>query len=128
MVLDSSALLAILLGEPGHEALRERLIASESVMIGAPTVVETAMVLASRLRADPIAPLDRVLRELGVVVVPFSESHAETAVMAYLAFGKGRHSAGLNLGDCLSYAVAKNSGEPLLFVGNDFPQTDIQPG
>lgn len=128
MVLDSSALLAILLGKPGQEALRDRLIASESVMIGAPTVVETAMVLASRLRADPIAPLDRVLRELGVVVVPFSEGHAETAVMAYLEFGKGRPSAGLNLGDCLRYAVAKNSGEPLLFVGNDFPQTDIQPG
>jgi ribonuclease VapC len=125
MILDSSAMVAILCEEPGHLALIEKMLASELVAVGAPTVFETAMVLTIKTRQDGLALVHDFLRESGAVVVPFAEEHTSCAFAGYLQYGKGRHPAALNLGDCLSYAAAKVSGQPLLFVGNDFPQTDI---
>ena len=125
MILDSSALVAILCQEPGHGELIEKLLASELVAVGAPTVFEAAMVLTIKTRQDGLALVHDFLRESGAVVVSFTEEHSSCAFAGYLQYGKGRHPAALNLGDCLSYATAKVSGQPLLFVGNDFPQTDL---
>jgi ribonuclease VapC len=126
MVLDSSALLAILLQEAGHETLVEKAANAERVFIGAPTAFETAAVLSSKLRRDPRPEINGILRRLNAEIVEFGSEHYEFAVSAFLRFGKGRHPAALNFGDCMSYALAAMSGEPLLFCGNDFSQTDIQ--
>jgi ribonuclease VapC len=126
LILDSSVLVAIALREPGYEELAGRLRAAETLGIGAPTLTEAGMVLAARLGVEPQALLDRFLRDFGVVPVAFGDQHWREALDAFRRFGKGRHPAGLNLGDCLSYAVAKVAGHPLLFVGNDFSRTDIE--
>ncbi len=125
MILDSSALVAILCREPGHLALIEKLLASELVAVGAPTVFEAAMVLTIKTGQDGLALVHDFLRESGAQVTQFSQEHASSAFTAYLRYGKGRHPAALNFGDCLSYAAAKVGGQPLLFVGNDFSQTDL---
>jgi len=126
MTLDSSALLAILFAEPGHLDLVDRILEADVVRVGAPTLAETAVVLTARRRAPGTADLDSLLRELGAIVVPFSDAHCAEAVRAHRAFGRGRHRAALNFGDCLSYAVASLAGDALLFVGRDFAQTDIR--
>ena len=125
MIIDSSAIVSILLEEDGHEALLERLSGSLELKIGAPTVAETGIVLAARLGQIGKTLLARFLYEAGVEVVPLTEAHWGVAVEAFERFGKGRHPAGLNFGDCLTYAMSSASGEPLLFVGNDFPKTDL---
>ena len=127
MILDSSALVAILCEEPGHRALIDKILASDLIAVGAPTVFETAMVLTIKTRQDGLALVHDFLRESGAVVISFAEEHSSCAFAGYLQYGKGRHPAALNLGDCLSYAAAKVSGQPLLLVGNDFSQTDILP-
>jgi len=126
MILDSSVLVAILLFVPGYQALLARIIASPGVGIGAPTLVETVIVLAARLRGDPIAVLKELLEAIGAEVIPFTEDHFRAALRAYLKFGKGRHPAALNFGDCLCYAVASIAREPLLYTGDDFSRTDIR--
>ena len=98
MILDSSAVVAIVLQEPGYERLVDKLVSSSSIAIGAPTLAETAIVLSARLHTDARGVLARLLAEAGIAVVPFSESHYATAVDAWLRFGKGRHSASLNFG------------------------------
>jgi ribonuclease VapC len=95
-------------------------------VIGAPTLLETTMVLSARTGRDARREIARSLRQLQIQVIPFTEEHFEVAVDAFHRYGKGRHPAGLNFGDCMSYAVAAVSGLPLLYVGNDFAQTDIQ--
>jgi ribonuclease VapC len=125
LILDTSAIVAILAEEPGVEDLLDRLGRAESRSVGSPTLVETAMVLSSRLKLDAQSVLSEFLQEFEVATVPFGESHWHEAVSAFHRFGKGRHPAALNFGDCLSYATAKIAGQPLLCVGNDFPQTDI---
>lgn len=125
MVLDSSALLSVILAEPGCEALLARLSAARVVAVGAPTLVETAIVLSARLRRDARPLLNEFLREADAEVVPFSREHYEVAVDAFRRYGKGRHAAALNFGDCLAYAVASLSGLPLLFTGDDFSKTDV---
>ena len=125
MVLDSSVVVAILLEQAGSEALIERIRASEIVAIGAPTVFECSMVIAARVTQDSRVMVTGMLRQWRVQVVPFTEEHFYAAVEAFLRFGKGRHPAGLNFGDCMSYAIAYVSGLPLLFTGNDFARTDI---
>jgi ribonuclease VapC len=127
MILDSSAMVAILCQEPGHLALIDKLLASELVAVGAPTVFETAMVLTIKTGQDGLALVHDFLQESGALVTPFTQEHASSAFAAYLRYGKGRHPAALNFGDCLSYAAAKVSGQPLLFVGSDFSQTDLLP-
>ncbi len=124
MILDSSAILAILLAEPHAESLKVKLKSSPAG-VGAPTLVETAIVLAGRHGLEALQDLGAFLRDLSVSVMPFEEAHWMEAREAHRKFGKGRHPAALNFGDCLAYAVAKIAGEPLLCTGNDFPRTDI---
>lgn len=125
MILDASAILAVLLKEPGCEEILQRLSNAPVLAAGAPTLVETAMVLCARLRRDARALLNEFLREAEVEVIPFTRDHFEVAVDAFTRYGKGRHPAALNFGDCLTYAVARISGLPLLFTGDDFLQTDL---
>ncbi len=127
MILDSSAIIAIAMKEPGHEALLDALGRANRVGIGAPTLVETTIVLSSRINRDARGVISRFLLEGDVAVVPFTDAHFGTALDAWLRFGRGRHPANLNFGDCLSYAVAKLAGEPLLFTGQDFHRTDLRP-
>jgi ribonuclease VapC len=125
MILDSSAVVAILLREPGHDALLETLSGAPEVGIGAPTLVEAAIVLSARTGSDSRGLLSRFLAESGVVTIPMTDAHWSTAVDAWLRFGKGRHPAALNFGDCLSFATARVSNRALLCVGNDFARTDL---
>ena len=125
MILDTSAVIAIVMREPGHEDLLAAIAVDDSSAIGAATLAETAIVLSARLKSDARALLARFLSEASIAIVPFGESHYGAAVEAWLRFGKGRHPAALNFGDCLSYAVASLADEPLLFVGEDFARTDI---
>ena len=126
MILDTSAVIAIVMQEPGYEELLRR-IADGNPAIGTATLTETAIVLSARLERDARALLARFLSEASIAVVPFGESHYGAAVDAWLRYGKGRHPAALNFGDCLSYAVARLANESLLFVGDDFAQTDLAP-
>jgi ribonuclease VapC len=125
MILDSSAIVALFLQEPGHEALRAKIGAATFIGIGAPTLVETALVLSARLKRDMRGSLARFIEETAAVVIPFTESHYGLAVSAWLKYGKGRHPATLNFGDCLAYAMARAANMPLLCVGDNFPQTDL---
>jgi ribonuclease VapC len=126
MILDTSAIVAIALQEPGFDDLLEKLVDAPSVAVGVPTLTETAIVLSARLRQDARALLARFLLEGSVATVPFGDAHFSMAVEAWLRFGMGRHAAALNFGDCLSYATAKLAGEPLLCVGDDYSLTDIE--
>lgn len=126
MIVDSSALVAVVFQEPGWDALVAKLVGSATTGIGTPTLAETGIVLAARLGEDPHALLVRLLDELEIAEVPFGEAHWREALRAYRRYGRGRHQAGLNYGDCMSYAVARLAGEPLLFVGNDFAATDLE--
>jgi ribonuclease VapC len=125
MIVDSSAIVAIFFQEPGFEALMDKLANAGEIGIGAPTLVECSIVLSARLGRDARGLLARFLKEVNLVVVPFTEAHYETAVSAWLKYGKGRHPAQLNFGDCMAYATAKLAGLPLLCVGDDFGQTDL---
>ena len=126
MILDSSVIVSITLRESGHEELIRKLRSADTLGIGTPSLTEAGMVLSSRLGVEPQALLDRFLRDFGVVPVAFGEQHWREALEAFRRFGKGRHPAALNLGDCLSYATARLADHPLLFVGDDFLRTDIE--
>lgn len=128
MVIDSSVIVAIVMAEPGCERLLEQIRESAPVGIAAPAVVETALVLSHRLRGDPGPLLFELLDELEVEVIPFSFEHAKSAIAAFLRYGKGRHPAALNFGDCIVYASAAVLGEPLLFTGEDFGHTELARG
>jgi ribonuclease VapC len=125
MIVDSSALVAITFREPGHPELITKLASAPAAGIGTPTLTETGLVLAARLHRDPRDLIVRLLDEFSVEKVPFGDGHWKEAVDAYLRYGKGRHKAQLNFGDCLTYAVARLAGEPLLFTGNHFTETDL---
>lgn len=125
MVIDSSALVAVLLREPEEAAFTDAILAASPRLIGAPSYLETAMVLVGRLGPPALGALDRLIESLDLNVVAFSARQAQGAAAAFLRYGKGRHPAGLNFGDCCSYALAAETGLPLLFKGNDFTRTDI---
>src|SRR5215470_4813520 len=125
MILDASALVAIALDESEREILVAKINAADSVAIGAPTLVEAGIVLSARTGDDASVLLAQLLAAADVVVIEFGQRHWHAAVIAWQRFGKGRHAAGLNFGDCLSYATALVAGEPLLAKGHDFTQTDI---
>lgn len=125
MILDSSAIVTIFLKEPGHDVVRQKILEAQVIGVGAATLVETAIVLSARLKRDMRGTLARFIEENQVITIPFTEGHYGIAVSAWLKYGKGRHPAGLNLGDCISYAVAKAAEMPLLCVGDDFLQTDL---
>ena len=125
MILDTSAIVRAVLREPGYERIFQRMGASPVLAVGAPTLVEAAMVLSSKVGRDSRAQLSRFLQEADVQVIPFTAEHYEVAVDAFQRYGKGRHPAALNFGDCLTYAVARLSGLPLLYTGDDFSRTDL---
>jgi ribonuclease VapC len=116
-----------MLAEPGYEVLIEKIGGSAVVAVSAPTVVETAIVLSSRLQRDARPDLSEFLRHAEAEVTPFTEEQAALAVDAFLRYGRGRHPAALNFGDCLAYAAASLSASPLLFAGRDFSKTDTRP-
>lgn len=132
MTLDSSALLALLFSEPGYLSLVDKMLEAEVLRVGAPTLVETSLVLEGRrgrmLRAGHDQghdEVDELITELGITVVPFGEADWHRAAEAFVKYGRGRHKANLNFGDCLAYATAAGAGDSLLFVGDDFTRTDI---
>ena len=125
MILDTSAIVAIATEEPGCLDLIDKLNDAPALAVGAPTLVETALVLRSRLTGDPRAFVERFLSDWHVTVIPFGEDHWKAAADAHTRYGRGRHKAALNYGDCLSYATAKLADMPLLCTGADFTKTDL---
>jgi len=125
LILDSSAILAAIFREPDYARVLDRIGNAESVGVGAPTFVESAIVLSSRLQRDARPVLNEFLRQAGAELIPLGPEHVDAAVDAFLRYGKGRHPAALNFGDCLTYAIAAAAGVPLLYTGSDFVQTDI---
>ncbi len=126
MIVDTSALLAIVFQDSGYEDVLDRILSAPVVAAGSPTLAEAGIVLHARLGAGAHGLLERLLDELAIEEISFWSVHWREAVEAYREFGKGQSPAGLNFGDCLTYAVARLSGEPLLFMGEDFRQTDLE--
>jgi len=127
MVIDTSAILAILFGEPEAEGFVHAVASAQTRRIGAPTLVEAAAVLLARKGPQGQIALDALLQRLEIEVVPMSADGAALARSAYERYGKGVSSPGLlNYGDCLAYGVAMALGEPLLFKGDDFGSTDVE--
>jgi ribonuclease VapC len=126
VTIDSSALLAILLGEAGALDLVDQILEADTARIGATTVVETAIVLSSRRGKPSLDDVVELIEELGVTIVPFDTLQMSAAVEAFERFGRGRHKAALNFGDCLAYGTAAAARDSLLFVGQDFNKTDIK--
>jgi ribonuclease VapC len=127
MVLDTSALLAILQDEPERRAFNEAIEAADRRVVSTATLVETSIVIESRYGAGGLRDLDALISTAAIDLVPVDAEQAEIARNAFSRFGKGRHPAGLNFGDCFAYALAKAVGEPLLYKGDDFAQTDVTP-
>jgi ribonuclease VapC len=125
VILDSSAIVAILLRETGHETLLQQLAGAQTAAVGAPTLTDCGIVLSARLGAQGRTLLARFVQEAALAVVPFTNEHYTAALDAYLRYGKGRHAAALNFGDCMTYATARLAGAPLLCVGEDFARTDL---
>ena len=125
MVLDTSALLAILLDEPESEAIRRAIEADATRLLSAGSFLETALVIETRFGPNGGRELDLLISRAGIEIVAFDAEQAKHARMAFLRWGKGRSPAGLNFGDCFSYALSRTSGEPLCFQGNDFARTDV---
>ncbi|HEX9895284.1 MAG TPA: type II toxin-antitoxin system VapC family toxin [Gemmatimonadales bacterium] len=125
MVLDTSAVIAILTSDPSASRLLTAIEGAPIRRIATASVVESAMVLLALWDETAEPQLDLFLRTIGAEVVPVGEEHMLLARDAAVRFGKGRHPAGLNFGDCFSYALAVAAGEPLLFVGEDFGRTDV---
>ena len=125
IVLETSALVAILLNEETAITLNKALVDAAQVLLPAHVIVEATLVMTGKRGTAGLADLDAFLAQLGATVVPFTEVHAFAARDAFLRYGKGRHPAALNFGDCMSYAVAKVAGRGLLFAGEDFALTDV---
>jgi len=125
MVIDSSALLAILLQEPEAAALAAAIHNDPVRLISAATLLETAMVIEARRWPDGGRELDLLIYRMQAELIAFSPEQAEVAREAFRKFGKGRHPAGLNFGDCIAYALAQTAAQPLLFKGGDFSRTDV---
>jgi ribonuclease VapC len=126
VTLDTSAVLAILRNEPECSAFISLIEDDSRRLISTMSVLEASMVLESRRDPGIASDLDSLLRNAGVEIVPFDREQLELARFAFRRFGKGRHPAALNFGDCASYALAEWSGEPLLFKGDDFSHTDVR--
>jgi ribonuclease VapC len=127
VVLDTSALLAMLLGEPERDAYVALLADAEDPLISAATLVEASIVMLAKTAEAGVQDLDELLAAGGVRCVAVDEEQARLARDAFARFGKGRSSASLNFGDCFSYALARATNRPLLFKGDDFSKTDVMP-
>ena len=128
MVIDTSALLAIFLAEPERQGFLERILQAETRLISAATVFETGIVLEARRGEAAGREFDLFVVRVNLQIVPVDAELIEIARSAWRKYGKGRHPAALNFGDCFSYALAKSLGEPLLAKGGDFAQTDVEQG
>src|SRR5437868_4926422 len=127
MVVDTSAMVAILLREPDADIYSRRLAEALHRVMSAVTRVELAFVIEGRYGETGRAGLERSLRDARIEIAAVMPQHAEIAIEAFRRFGKGRHRAALNIGDCFSYALAKAMDLPLLFKGDDFLHTDVEP-
>ena len=127
MIVDTSALMAILFAEDDAWRYAKAMAAGPVCRLSAATFVEAAIVIEAHSKGGSGHQLDALLREAAIKIEPVTEEHAHLARQAYLDFGRGRHPAGLNLGDCFAYALSKATGEPLLFKGLDFARTDVEP-
>ncbi len=127
MIVDSSAIIAILFDEPDAALYANAIATAQGCCISAATYVEAAVVIESQSAAAGARQFDAFMRRAGILIEPVTEEQAFLARQAYADFGKGRHPAGLNFGDCFSYALARARNEPLLFKGKDFSLTDVRP-
>lgn len=125
LAVDSSALLAVLLAEPAAAAVIEHLARNEAAVVCAASVMECSMVAQARFGESGVVALDDLCQQAGLVVVPLDDTILAAARVAYDRFGKGRHPAALNFGDCFAYAVAHHYEVPLLCIGDDFRRTDL---
>ncbi len=123
--MDSSAIIAVLCRETGHEAVLRKIGKASILVIGAPTLAETQSALTIKLKRDASALVEQFIAEIEAVVIPFGREHVSAFFTAFTIYGKGRHPARLNMGDCFTYATARVANLPVLFVGEDFSQTDI---
>jgi ribonuclease VapC len=126
MVIDTSAIIAILRSEPEAAALERTVVANPTRLVPATCVLQARMVLVSRRGEHALAEIDLWLARIEADIVPVDADLVNVATQAWLTYGKGRHPAALNFADCFSYALAKRADEPLLFIGKDFSQTDIE--
>ena len=128
MVVDTSAILAILKQEHDASAIAQRLAGNQRILMSAATLMECGTVVVGRYGAAGTAELTGLLARLKVTIVALSAEHAQAGIEAYALYGRGTgHPAKLNMGDCFAYALAKTRNLPLLFKGNDFIHTDIEP-
>ena len=125
MVIDSSAILAILLAEEDAEAFARAIESDDQRLLSAASLLETAMVIQSKKGESGERELDLLIHRAGIEIIAVDADQVEIARVAYRQFGKGCHPAGLNYGDCFVYALAKATGEPLLCKGTDFERTDV---
>jgi ribonuclease VapC len=125
MIIDTSAIIAILFNENDAQSYARAIAGAESCRVSAATFVEVGIVVEAQTRSSGSRQLDMFFRRARITIEPVTEEHTHMARQAFTDFGKGRHPAGLNYGDCFSYALAKASGEPLLFKGKAFSKTDL---
>ena len=125
MIVDTSAVVAVLFEEDDAKLFARALAQAESCRMSAATFVEAAVVVDAQTNDRGSRQFDAFIRRAGIAIEPVTEEQAHVARQAYADFGKGRHPAGLNFGDCFSYALAKVTGEPLLYKGKDFKKTDL---
>lgn len=125
MIIDTSAIIAILFNEEDADVYAHAITQADSCRMSAATFVEAAIVVTAQTKNGGDSQLDAFFRRAGIIIEPVTEEQAHIARQAFADFGKGRHAAGLNFGDCFSYALAKITGEPLLFKGKDFSKTDL---
>jgi ribonuclease VapC len=126
VIVDSSALLTVILNEPDEPRVAAAMVDAPALRMSAANWVEAAMVVDSRRNPRAKARFEDLIRELGVELMPVTVEAAYRCRLAHADYGRGNHPAKLNYGDCFAYALAKLSGEPLLFIGNDFAQTDVE--
>ena len=126
MIVDTSALVAVILKESDYRRFLEKMVDAQSIRLSAVNYMEASMVLLTRRGDEAIEELNQLLVETNIQVVPVDLDQSRLAIAAFRQYGKGRHPAGLNFGDCFSYALAKDAGQPLLFKGTDFSRTDIE--
>ena len=125
MIIDTSAMVAILYGEPEADAFTRLIHDSATSRISVASYLELSMVIEKQLGPEGVRQADAFFRRAAIDIEPVTVEQGQLARQAFLDFGKGRHKAGLNFGDCFAYALSKDFGEPLLFKGNDFTETDI---
>ena len=125
LILDTSAVVAILCREPAARRLLDKLLAAKVRILPTPCAAEALLVMSTKLGQDPESVLADFYREFDIQLIAFESHHLPWFHHAFTTFGKGRHKAALNFGDCFTYSIAKSTGLPLLFTGNDFSQTDL---